>query len=217
MSGDLRSLFAHGKGAAATARILPLDAFASAAPAAWGLDALRGRVVEFSAATDSAVLTAAAALVLEAQQIGEPVAWITLPASQFYPQDMQAHGIDLAALVVVRAADVAVAIRATERLLRSGGFGLVVLDFAGLDAVTVPEGRLGRLVTLAQTHDASAVCLTEKPRDVPSLGSLISLRGEPLQRYGEANLHHVHLEILKDKQAGPGDAHDLACCGPGGY
>lgn len=217
MSGDLRSLFAHGKGAAATARILPLDAFASAAPATWGLDALRGRVVEFSAATDSAVLTAAASLVLEAQQINEPVAWITLPDSQFYPQDMQAHGIDLEALVVVRAADVTVAIRATERLLRSGGFGLVILDFAGLDAVAVPEGRLGRLVTLAQTHDASAVCLTEKPRDVPSLGSLISLRAQPVQRYGEDNVHQVHLEILKDKQFGPGDAHDITCRGPAGY
>ena len=36
----------------------------------------------------------------------------------------------------------------------------------------------GRLVTLAQTHDAAIVCLTEKPADAASLGSLVSLRAE---------------------------------------
>src|SRR5438045_2881081 len=40
----------------------------------------------------------------------------------------------------------------------------------------------GRLVTLAQTHDAAVVCLTEKTEDTASLGSLVSLRAQALRR-----------------------------------
>src|SRR5437588_2807487 len=94
----------------------------------WGLAALRGRLVEVSARGASAALTAAIEVVAEAQAEAEPVAWITLVDGSFYPPDVAANGVDLAALVVVRVRDVTAAARAAERVLRSGAFGLVVID-----------------------------------------------------------------------------------------
>src|SRR5215468_3943206 len=158
-------------------------ALASEGP--WGLDALRGRLVELSARGAAATLTAAVELVIEAQQATEPVAWVTLGNATFFPPDAAASGVDLAALAVVRVHDATAAARAAERLLRSGGFGLVVIDFGGESfshqGVEVPIAHQGRLITLAQAHDAAVVCITEKPGDAPSLGSLVSLRAEALR------------------------------------
>jgi recombination protein RecA len=202
----------------------------------WRLDALRGRLVELSARGATATLTAAIELVLEAQQASEPAAWITLGNTTFYPPDAAASGVDLAALVVVQVRDISTAARVAERLLRSGGFGLIVLDLCSSDpdgalggdiavaggelsagtSAVVPIAHQGRLVTLAQTHDAAVVCITEKPSDAPSLGSLVSLRAEALRLHapkdgdhGEAGErgYHLTLHALKDKRRGPGWTH----------
>src|SRR5206468_10846817 len=58
--------------------------------------------------------------------------------------------------------------RAAERLLRSGAFGLVVLDLAGADLNMAIQGRL---VTLAQSHDAAVVCLTRSEEHTSELQS----------------------------------------------
>ena len=183
------------------------------APERWSLAAIRGRLTELSARGASATLTAAVELVGEAQTQGEPVAWLTLTTGSFYPPDVADSGIDLAALVVVRAPDATAIARAAERLLRSGAFGLVVLDLG--DKVDLSMQIQGRLVTLAQTHDAAVVCLTEKSSDTSSLGSLISLRAEALRQrdHGEFN---VTLRALKDKRRGPGWSHMVRRRGPAG-
>src|SRR5438093_9453381 len=109
MSDDLRELLAKAKGVAATARI-SWDALHRAnqgpAPDLWGLDALRGRLVELSARGAAATLTSAIELVGEAQRSGEPVAWVTLGHATFYPPDVADSGIDLAALAVIRVHDI---------------------------------------------------------------------------------------------------------------
>jgi recombination protein RecA len=181
------------------------------APAAegprWGLDALRGRLVEISARGAAATLTAAIELVLEAQVAGEPVGWMMLASGTFYPPDVAASGVDLAALVVIRVADPTAGGRAAERLLRSGAFGLVVLDLVGSGAIELPVAHQGRLVSLAQTHDAAVVCLTDKPAEVPSIGSLVSLRVEAVRQPGESGRSGdfgVAIRALKDKRRGPG-------------
>ena len=185
------------------------------APERWSLAALRGRLVELSARGAAATLTAAIEVVAEAQTQGEPVAWLTLTQSSFYPPDAAESGIDLAALVIVRAADATTLARAAERLLRSGAFGLIVLDLGAQAELSMQIQ--GRLVTLAQTHDAAIVCLTEKPNDAASLGSLVSLRAEALRstraEHGELT---VTLRALKDKRRGPGWAHSLKRRGPAG-
>ena len=242
MSDDLRDLFAKAKGVAATARVTwvqnairhrigaacqaaelaePVEPDERGEPAGerWGLEALRGRLVELSARGAAATLTAAIELVVEAQQASEPVGWVTLGSSTFYPPDAADSGVDLAALAVIRAHDATAAARAAERLLRSGGFGLVVLDFGGGSTVDVPIAHQGRLVTLAQTHDAAVVCITEKPGDAPSLGSLVSLRAEALRLHAPESSergYHVTLRVLKDKRRGPGWMRTIRLRGPGG-
>jgi len=163
---------------------------------------LAGRLVELSAHGASATLTTAIGLVRRAQEEGEPAAWIALPSATFYPPDVADSGVDLDALVVVRVGEGVAAARAAERLLRSGAFGLVVLDLGG-DA-DVPMAHQGRLVTLAQQHDAAVVFLTEKAADAASLGSLVSLRAEALRARGDADGFACTVHALKDKRRGPG-------------
>ena len=175
---------------------------------------LTGRLVELSAAVAgaSATTTAAIALVRGAQEEGEPAAWIALPRASFYPPDVADSGVDLDALVVVRAADAPTAARAAERLLRSGAFGLVVIDLGSDD---LPTAYQGRLVTLAQQHDAAIVFLTEKSADAGSLGSLISLRAEAL-RARDGGRFACTVRAIKDKRRGPGWIHDEGFRAPAG-
>lgn len=218
MRDDLRDLLANAKGVAAAARILRLDELAPTTELErWGLDAMRGRVVELSARGASATLTAAVELVLEAQLAADPVAWVTLANATFYPPDVAETGVDLAALAVVRVRDTTTAARAAEQLLRSGAFGLVVLDFGGGGEVEVPIAHLGRLVTLAQAHDAAVVCITKKAQETPSLGSLISLRAEALRLRDRDHDYDVTLRVLKDKRRGPGWTRTIKRRGPAGF
>lgn len=217
MSDELDRFLANARGSAATAKILSLDELRARrgeqTAARWGLSALRSRLVELSARGATATLTAAIEIVAEAQEQSEPVAWLTLTNGSFYPPDVAESGVDLAALVVVRAPDATAVARAAERLLRSGAFGLVILDLgAGADLSMQIQGRL---VTLAQTHDAAVVCLTEKTNDTASLGSLVSLRAEVL-RQRERPDFQVHIHVLKDKRSGPGFTQLLKRRGPAG-
>lgn len=229
MSDDLREFLARARGSASAAKVIRLDELARSDrdDQPWGLGALRGRLVELSARGASGTLTCAASLVLDAQTEGEPVAWIVpwcieagAPGT-FYPPDAADSGIDLSALVVVRAPSVIAAGRAAERLLRSGAFGLVVIDFGsanleGLGSSTrISEGMLGRLVSLAQANDAAIVCLTEKTQESGSLGSLVSLRAEAIRARATSGFE-VTVRALKDKRRGPGWTRAIKARGPSG-
>lgn len=159
-------------------------------------------------------MTAAMGWVVEAQTEREPVAWITGPSGSFYPPDAVASGVDLAALVTVRVPDLAIAPRAAERLLRSGAFGLVVLDLAASDVL--PIAHQGRLVTLAQAHDAAVVCITEKSEEAASVGSLVSLRAQANRLGMLGSNFEMTLRVLKDKRRGPGFARTIKVRGPAG-
>lgn len=97
---------------------------------AWGLPDLTGRLVELSAGAAAAHLTAAFGLVLEAQLRDDRAAWVTLEHSSFFPPDVIDTGVDLDALAVIRVPDARIAGRAADQLIRSGGFGLVVVDLS---------------------------------------------------------------------------------------
>jgi len=235
MSDDLREFLAKARSSASAARVVSLDELRAgheAHPEEWGLAALRGRLVELSARGATATLTAAVGLVLEAQGASEPVAWITTHGS-FYPPDVADSGVDLAALVVVRvpstpastrmkvvreANDAAVvAARSAERLLRSGAFGLIVLDLVGgaPNAGEISMAHQGRLVTLAQAHDAAIVCLTDKTRETASIGSLVSLRVEALRSRAKDGFE-LTMRAIKDKRRGPSWTRSIKVRGPAG-
>lgn len=174
----------------------------------WQLAELQGRVAEVSGWGASAVLTAAVRLVLQAQHQGEPAVWISLPGRGLFPPDAAANGIDLAALPVVRAPDRLGVAKAADLLVRSGAFGLLVLD-VGRERLT--DRQLSRLSGLARKHQALIVCLTHKPPQAQALSSLVSWRGEA--RRTPAGFC---LSVLKDKRRGPGASCQEGCRGPAG-
>ncbi len=178
----------------------------------FSLETLLGRFVELSGGRASGVLSAAFGLVLEAQQRGEIVAWVSLPHGTFFPPDVHDVGVDLDTLVVVRVPDAAAAGRAADQLLRSGGFGLVVLDLAGhVGDTRLPAPLQSRLGGLAQKHDAALVVLTGKAAERASLGALVSLRAEA-RREGQSCV----VQALKDKRHGPSEARRETCRLPDG-
>ncbi|MEO8550189.1 MAG: recombinase A [Kofleriaceae bacterium] len=221
---DLERFLAQARGtsgSAAAAKVVHVDRLLTANQAAtrarWELDSLRGRLVELSARGASATLTAAIELVVEAQTQAEPVAWIAPAAGTFYPPDVADSGVDLAALVVVRVRDAIAAARDAERLLRSGAFGLVILDLCAPSggSADLATSIQCRLVTLAQTHDAAIVCLTDKTSETASLGSLVSLRAEALRLRDRAEVS-ISISALKDKRRGPGWTHTTKKRAPAG-
>lgn len=182
-------------------------------PSPWSLAAIAGRFIEISTSANAASLTLAFGLVREAQEQGEPVGWVTSTGSFFYPPDAAHGGIDLAALVVIRVLHAGVIPTAGEKLLRSGGFGLIVLD---LETADIPVPLQSRLTGLAQHHHAALVCLTEKESKTFSLGSLVSLRAHAERQRSSESRFACRLRVLKDKRRGPTWSHEELCCGPAG-
>jgi recombination protein RecA len=175
---------------------------------------LAGRFSEFSGSHDSCCLTLACSLLLEAQQSRIPAVWVSATSDCFYPPDLAANGVDLSALPVVCLPDVLAAGKATDWLIRSGAFGLVILDLG--EAVYLPPALQGRLVQLANRYDTALVCLTHKNPDQLSMGSLVSLRGVVVrERLGPGRFQSRTL-ILKDKRKGPGWKYTENCYGPDG-
>ena len=182
-------------------------------PAPWGLAATAGRLVEIAGANDSAVLTMTARLVFDAQQAGEQAAWIAPSESLFFAPDALESGIDLDALVVVRVPNAAAGARASDKLLRSGAFGLIVLDIGPDPRVPVP--LMARLASLAQRNHTALAFLTQ-PAGTSSLGSLISLRVRARRQRIAADRFRCWLEVLKDKRRGPTWGHEEVCRGAPG-
>jgi recombination protein RecA len=183
-------------------------------PDRWTLSELAGRMVEISSAGAAATLTLAFGLVLEAQQRGEFVGWVTSAERCFYPPDVAQSGIDLAALTVVRVPQSESIARAGEKLLRSRSFGLVVLDLGAGD-ISVP--LQSRMMGLANRHYAALVCLTEKESKTLSLSSLVSVRAHAQKwRVSDERCFRCCLDVLKDKRHGPTWVHQEVCRGAAG-
>lgn len=189
-------------------------------PGGWCHRGLAGRLTELVIAPGSASLTLACSLVLDAQREGETTAWVMGREHTFFPPDLDAWGVDLDALAVVRVPTTAGSgkrpeaspvARAADRLARSGAFGLIVLDLGAEGHVPMP--LLSRLLGLAIKHDIALLCLTESK---DTLGSLVSLRAESIHRRVAEGRFTAGLRIIKDKRRAPGWTHLEECCGPPG-
>ena len=192
---------------------------AGTASQAWSLETMLGRLTELSRGAASAVLSLTFRLVLEAQLRDEPVCWITRRESCFFPPDAAASGVDLEALAVVRVPEARQAPRAADTLVRSGGFGLVVVDLGSVQQL--PLAVQTRLSGLAHKHHAALLLLTDKTRGSPSLGSLISLHIEATRvkaapTAADSQRFECRVHVLKDKRQGNGWQHQEAFRGPTG-
>jgi recombination protein RecA len=171
----------------------------------WKLDSFAGRLVEISGDESAASLSLVFRLVYEAQRRRECV---------FFPPDVVRAGIDLAALPVIWVPDALAAARTADRLARSGAFGLLVVDL-GLRPV-LPLHAQARLAGLAGKHDTALLFITEKSRERPSLGSLVSVRAHAARTRREGDRFRCEARVLKDKRRGPSWGHAEMCHGPDG-
>lgn len=153
-------------------------------------------------------------MVLDAQVAGEPCAWVTRSESTFFPPDLARVGVDLDTLAVVFVSSAAQAARATARLVRSGAFGVVVMDLG--PSADIPIPLQGHLAGLAIKHDAAIVLITEKTASAPSVGSMVSLRIEAQRERLDEARFSIRFAILKDKRRGPGWTHEEVARGPAG-
>ena len=178
----------------------------------WSLSQLSGRLVELTG-SHTPRLSLATRLAVEAQQEGQPVAWVAVGGSCFHPPDAAASGLDLDALPVIAAPDPRAGAHAADHLLRSGAFGLVVLDLPPGPGLPLPAQA--RLAGLARHHRAALLSLTRDARG-PRQGPLVSLRAEGATlRLGEGRFR-CRLTASKDKRRGPGWAHEEVRRGPDG-
>lgn len=180
----------------------------------WTLDNLAGRFVELGGGAATAGLTLSTRLIAQAQREGKQVAWVGTRASTFYPPDLAAAGVDLAALVVVRVPDARGIWRSCDTLLRSGGFALVLADVQG--EIGVPFAAQTRLGGLTQRHNATLLALTRQTRPERTRGSLVSLRAETEKRRTGHDSFLCEAHMVKDKRGVPGWTHEEWCRGTDG-
>jgi recombination protein RecA len=159
-----------------------------------------GRLLELSGALALGRTTSAVALVAAAQRRDEPVAWVQPKRGALFPPDLADAGIDLDALVVVhtpREGGGHGVARAAELLMRSGAFGLAVLDLT--DGTPPGDAWLGRLGGLARQHEARIAILTSRRDEEPSVGPLVGLRVAPARDRRAPGRFVIEHRVLKDK------------------
>jgi recombination protein RecA len=187
----------------------------------WNLEALAGAMAEISAPGPAAGVLAAVRLLLDAQERGEPAAWIVAGDSLPYAPDLSDAGIDLEALPFVRVTGTVAGARAAEHLLRSGAFGFVILDLTVLEkarrsgTALHPAAQM-RLAALCRRHQAGLLLLARKPEGAPPIASLASMRAQGTVRRTAFDRFTFQLQVLKDKRQGTGWSHEEICRGPDG-
>ena len=168
----------------------------------WTFGSLVGRLSELSEERSEGALSLACSIVAEAQSAGEPVAWIAPGATLFYPSDLSENGIDVDSIAIVRLPGARAAALAAEWLLRSGTFGLLILDL-GADW-RVADAALGRLARLAERGASAVLFLTRKAEGEQSIGSMISLRAEVhFDPDGETSPVALIVHTIKNKRGAP--------------
>ena len=166
-----------------------------------------GRLIEISGRGVNARLSTAVNLLRQAQIEGETSAWIQTEEGDLYPPDLAAAGIDLQSLIVLHlptdqgARDL---LRASEWLLRSGAYGLIVIDLSGVRApAPTNQAWCARLVALAREHGTRILLITDTPASQSSLGPLIGLRIAAQRSPPLAGQCTLNVHVLKNKSGGP--------------
>ncbi|MEX1362752.1 MAG: recombinase A [Nannocystaceae bacterium] len=179
-----------------------------------------GRLIELSSPQHGpgARTSTAASLLRHAQREGETTAWIQPSGGPLYPPDLHESGVDLESLVVVHVpaeqGTLGLA-KAAELLLRSGAFGMVVLDLGAAKSRGSTAWQ-GRLLGLARQHESRVLLLTDKPSVADSLGPLIGLRVEPRREREADGRFTVEHHVLKNKSGAPVTLARARFLGPAG-
>ena len=138
----------------------------------------RGRISEVAGAPSSGKTSLVFSALSQATSRGETVAYID-SFDVFDPLSADRAGIELSRLLWVRCgASIEKASVASDIVIRSGGFGMVVLDLAAPDEGRAPAGRLKipthNLFRFKQAQEGSRVALVAISL-IPSAGSAATL------------------------------------------
>ena len=180
----------------------------------------RGVLVELSGQPGAACITAATARVRQAQREGETTVWIQSQDSTPFAPDLRDSGIDLNALVFIRVPPGprrwVFKSKAAELLLRSGAYGLMVMDLRDEPSRAITHlAWQSRLWSLARQHHSQVVLLSQKSEQVDSLGPLVGLRVEAQRVRKRPGHFRIEHRILKNK-AGIAPLSDEHVRGPWG-
>lgn len=148
-----------------------------------------------------------AALVAQVQRAGEPTTWITCDNSILHPPDFLQAGVDLESLACVHIrtrhfGPPVERLHAAEMLIRSGAFGLVMLELPG--ASPVPTRALSRLLRLARQHQIRVVFRVTDAIDAINTESLGPLVGSQIRVTHDVKcgVNLIRAEVLKPNPTG---------------
>ena len=168
----------------------------------FSFSALRGRLTEIAVESGTPAFSLLSILLKSAQRLEEPAVWVAAGATIFYPPDFSMNGVTIERLPVVWTSSRESALRATEHLLRSGAFGLIVVDLETPGELL--PGRLGTLNRLASLQQIVVVFLNTRSNGQEGLGSLISLRLSVKLQHKGPNHFVCRVIATKDKQTPAG-------------
>lgn len=176
---------------------------------------LSGRLTQIVNTPSAPAVSAVFFIVAEAVTSKEPLIWINQSNIVFFPPDLERMGIPPSLVPIVRSRDTRGTLRSIEHVLRSGAYGLVVVNTGG--SFSVAQGRLGTFARLVDMHGTALIFITEEDEDrAPSLGSGISLQCSVRLKKTGANTFGVRITAVKDKNRSPGWAETKTCYGPPG-
>ncbi len=194
--------------------LLDSGSFSQTAPSL-KISNLVGRVTELSAPRNAPVLSFVSLLIREVQEAAEPVVWVEVDQSVFFPPDFSKNGVDLSLLPVVWAHRVRDAVRAVEHLLRSGAFSLVIVDLP--PNTIIEQGRLGKLARMADLNNMALLFINQQEERRPfTLGSIVSLRVFSRTNPVGKNAYTCDFTVMKDKHHSPGWSFSEVFHGPDG-
>ena len=128
----------------------------------------RGRVTELAGARSGGRTGLACAIAAGATRAGETIAGVDVDDA-LDPETADAAGVALARTLWVRPRSAADALRATDILLRAGGFGLVVLDLG--------DGASSRRAVTQPTPATTLLVVTPRPQGGPFVALALEVAG----------------------------------------
>lgn len=180
-----------------------------------------GSLVEVSVSGKSAGLSYVAHQIRLMQGSHDMVVWLTTnEAGLIAGDDARVSGIDLAQCTFVKTPSVTDAGRAADKLIRSGAFGLIVLD--ATVGEPPPEPLLSRLQKLTRKHQCSLIMVTRKDDAAPSLSSMVSVRLSATRRclkhapWSLQPSYEVVPTVLRNKTPYPIEETPITCYAPEG-
>lgn len=180
------------------------------------LEGFQGQLSELSATRGQAYLSLLFDLIAQSQRRGEPAAWIGDRPTLFYGPDARHRRIDWEAVVLISLSSAQARAVAADQLLRSGAFGLVIIDLAGATAPHIGSPLMHRLAQWSRRHHSATLFINDITAESSALSSLLQRRVSARWSDVDAEQLVATYTITKDKRGAPGAQIEEVYDGPMG-